>query len=82
MVPLCNQQIMNKLSLAKMNLIICLSATINNIPEKVEKHIYSVDNNSLKGPSRTTASKVKGNYKGGEKVHLFCNLFQASFFHF
>ncbi|PKK21110.1 cilia and flagella associated 54 [Columba livia] len=59
MVPLCNQQIMNRLTLAKMNLIICLSATINNIPEKVGKRIYSVDNNSLKGQSRITASKVK-----------------------
>ncbi|KAM6425269.1 LOW QUALITY PROTEIN: cilia- and flagella-associated protein 54 [Rhynochetos jubatus] len=58
MVPLCNQQIVNKLTLAKMHLIICLSATINNIPEKVEKHIYSVDN-SLKEPSRITASSVK-----------------------
>ncbi|XP_009880942.1 PREDICTED: uncharacterized protein CFAP54 [Charadrius vociferus] len=60
MVPLCNEQIMNKLTLAKMHFIICLSATINNIPEKVEKHIYSVDNNSLKEPSRITASNVKG----------------------
>ncbi|XP_009573258.1 PREDICTED: putative uncharacterized protein C12orf63, partial [Fulmarus glacialis] len=59
MVPLCNQQIMNKLTLAKMHFIICLSATINNIPEKVEKHIYSVDNNSLKEPNRITASNVK-----------------------
>ncbi|KFW10432.1 Putative uncharacterized protein C12orf63, partial [Eurypyga helias] len=59
MLPLCNQQIVNKLTLAKMHLIICLSATINNIPEKVEKHIYSVDNNSLKDPSRITASNVK-----------------------
>ncbi|XP_010560285.1 PREDICTED: uncharacterized protein CFAP54 [Haliaeetus leucocephalus] len=59
MVPLCNQQIMNKLTLAKMHFIICLSATINNIPEKVEKHIYSVDNNSLNEPSRITASHVK-----------------------
>ncbi|XP_052630644.1 cilia- and flagella-associated protein 54 isoform X1 [Harpia harpyja] len=59
MVPLCNQQITNKLTLAKMYFIICLSATINNIPEKVEKHIYSVDNNSLKEPSRITASHVK-----------------------
>ncbi|KFQ22235.1 Putative uncharacterized protein C12orf63, partial [Merops nubicus] len=59
MVPLCNQQIMNKLTLAKMNFIICLSATINNIPEKVEKYVYSVDNKSLKKPSRITASNVK-----------------------
>ncbi|XP_009462277.1 PREDICTED: uncharacterized protein CFAP54 [Nipponia nippon] len=59
MVPLCKQQIMNKLTLAKMHFIICLSATINNIPEKVEKHIYSLDNNSLKKPSRITASNVK-----------------------
>ncbi|KAM6417221.1 cilia- and flagella-associated protein 54 [Pluvialis apricaria] len=59
MVPLCNQQIMNKLTLAKMHFIICLSATINNIPEKVEKHIYSVDNNSLKKPTRITASNIK-----------------------
>ncbi|KAM9292811.1 LOW QUALITY PROTEIN: cilia- and flagella-associated protein 54 [Morus bassanus] len=59
MVPLCNQQIMNKLTLAKMHLIICLSATINNIPEKVQKHVYSVDNNNLKEPSRITASHVK-----------------------
>ncbi|KAM9247075.1 LOW QUALITY PROTEIN: cilia- and flagella-associated protein 54 [Leptosomus discolor] len=59
MVPLCNQQTMNKLTLAKMHFIICLSATINNLPEKVEKHIYSVDNNSLKEPSRITASNVK-----------------------
>lgn len=71
MVPLCNQEIMNKLTLAKMHLVICLSATINNIPAKVEKHVYSVENNSLKEPSRITASNAKGNYKGGGKVHLF-----------
>ncbi|XP_074024365.1 cilia- and flagella-associated protein 54 [Numenius arquata] len=59
MVPLCNQQIMNKLTLAKMHFIICLSATINNIPEKVEKHVYSVDSNSLKEPSTITESNVK-----------------------
>ncbi|XP_009989884.1 PREDICTED: putative uncharacterized protein C12orf63, partial [Tauraco erythrolophus] len=59
MVPLCNQQIMKKLTLAKMHFIICLSATINNIPEKVEKHVYSVDINSLEEPSRITASNVK-----------------------
>ncbi|KFV49776.1 Putative uncharacterized protein C12orf63, partial [Tyto alba] len=59
MVPLCNQQIMNKLTLAKMHFIICLSATINNIPEKVEKHVYSVDDNSLTEPSRISASSVK-----------------------
>ncbi|XP_010014599.1 PREDICTED: uncharacterized protein CFAP54, partial [Nestor notabilis] len=57
MVPLCNQQIMNKLTLAKMHFIICLSATINNIPEKVEKHIYSADINKLQEPSKITASK-------------------------
>ncbi|XP_010121681.1 PREDICTED: putative uncharacterized protein C12orf63, partial [Chlamydotis macqueenii] len=57
-VPLCNEQVMNKLTLAKMHFIICLSATINNIPEKVEKHIYSVDNNSLEEPSRITTSNV------------------------
>ncbi|KAI6079309.1 Cilia- and flagella-associated protein 54 [Aix galericulata] len=55
MLPLCNQQIMNKLTLAKMHFIICLSATINTIPEKVEKHIYSADNE----PSGVTASNVK-----------------------
>lgn len=77
MVPLCNQQIMNKLTLAKMHVIICLSATINNIPEKVEKHVYSIDNSILKEPSRTKAPKVKGNYKVGGKARLFCNLFQA-----
>lgn len=77
MVPLCNQQIMNKLTLAKMHVIICLSATINNIPEKVENHVYSTDNSILKEPSRTKASKLKGNYKVGGKAHLFCNLFQA-----
>ncbi|KGL78513.1 Putative uncharacterized protein C12orf63, partial [Tinamus guttatus] len=43
-VPLCNQQIMNKLTLAKMHFVIALSATINDIPEKVEKCIYSIDN--------------------------------------
>ncbi|KAI1239027.1 Cilia- and flagella-associated protein 54, partial [Lamprotornis superbus] len=58
-VPLCNQQIMNKLTLAKMHLIICLSATINNIPEKVEKTVYCADNNSLPEPNKTTASTVK-----------------------
>ncbi|KFZ69177.1 Putative uncharacterized protein C12orf63, partial [Podiceps cristatus] len=59
MVPLCNQHIMDKLTLAKMHFIISLSATINNIPEKVENHMYSVDNNSLKEPSRITALNVK-----------------------
>uniref|UniRef100_A0A8C3Y0P8 Cilia and flagella associated protein 54 n=2 Tax=Catharus ustulatus TaxID=91951 RepID=A0A8C3Y0P8_CATUS len=58
-VPLCTQQIMNKLTLAKMHLIICLSATINNIPEKVEKAVYSVDNISLPEPNKTTASTLK-----------------------
>ncbi|OXB76928.1 UNVERIFIED_CONTAM: hypothetical protein H355_002399 [Colinus virginianus] len=58
MVPLCNQQIMNKLILAKMHFIICLSATINNIPEKVEKRIYSVVNN----PDEIAPSNAKGNY--------------------
>ncbi|KAM4902054.1 cilia- and flagella-associated protein 54 [Sylvia borin] len=58
-VPLCNQQMMNKLTLAKMHLITCLSATINNIPEKVEKNVYSVDKNNLPEPNKTTASNVK-----------------------
>uniref|UniRef100_A0A8B9E231 Cilia and flagella associated protein 54 n=1 Tax=Anser cygnoides TaxID=8845 RepID=A0A8B9E231_ANSCY len=75
MLPLCNQQIMNKLTLAKMHFIICLSATINTIPEKVEKHIYSADNE----PSGVTASNVKGNYKGGGKVDVFCNLSSIDF---
>ncbi|XP_077034849.1 cilia- and flagella-associated protein 54 [Agelaius phoeniceus] len=57
--PLCNPQMMNKLTLAKMHLIICLSATINKIPEKVEKNLYFVDNNNLPEPSKTTASNVK-----------------------
>ncbi|KAM9388154.1 cilia- and flagella-associated protein 54 [Phaethornis superciliosus] len=56
-VPLCNQQIMNKLTLAKMHFIICLSATINNMPEKVEKTIYTVDKKAMKEPSR--ASNIK-----------------------
>ncbi|XP_010006376.1 PREDICTED: uncharacterized protein CFAP54 [Chaetura pelagica] len=60
MVPMCNQQIMNKLTLAKTHSIICLSATINNIPEKVEKHIYTVENPPPKEPSRLRASKAKG----------------------
>ncbi|KAF4791553.1 hypothetical protein TURU_129343 [Turdus rufiventris] len=59
LVSLCTQQIMNKLTLAKMHLIICLSATINNIPEKVEKAVYSLDI-SLPEPNKTTASTVKG----------------------
>lgn len=63
-----------------MHFVICLSATINNIPEKVEKHVYFGDTNKLKEPSTVTASK--GNYKGGGKVHFFYNLFQAYFFHF
>ncbi|XP_063010920.1 cilia- and flagella-associated protein 54 [Melospiza melodia melodia] len=57
--PLCNPQMMNKLTLAKMHLIICLSATINNIPEKVEKYLYFVDNDNLPEASKTTASNVK-----------------------
>ncbi|OXB59836.1 hypothetical protein ASZ78_012390 [Callipepla squamata] len=59
-VPLCNQQIMNKLILAKMHFIICLSATINNIPEKVEKRIYSVVNNPDEiAPSNAKVDAVK-----------------------
>ncbi|XP_063252340.1 cilia- and flagella-associated protein 54 isoform X2 [Prinia subflava] len=58
-VPLCSQQIKNKLTLAKMHLIICLTATINNIPEKVEKNVYSVDNNNLPEPNKTKVSNVK-----------------------
>ncbi|KFP83527.1 Putative uncharacterized protein C12orf63, partial [Apaloderma vittatum] len=58
-VPLCNQQIMNKLTLAKMHFIICLSATINNIPENVANHVYSVDNNSLKKSSRIKTPSTK-----------------------
>ncbi|XP_067998988.1 cilia- and flagella-associated protein 54 [Melanerpes formicivorus] len=60
MVPLCSQQMINKFALAKMHLIICLSATIHEAPVKVEKHFYSVDHSSLKEPSRITARKVKG----------------------
>ncbi|NWJ10291.1 CFA54 protein, partial [Crypturellus undulatus] len=60
MVPLCNQQIMNKLTLAKMHFIISLSATINDIPEKVEKYIYSIDNRSLRRPRRIMMSVSKG----------------------
>ncbi|XP_027743250.1 cilia- and flagella-associated protein 54 [Empidonax traillii] len=60
MVPLCNQQIMNKLTLAKMHFIVCLSATINNIPAKVEKYVYSGDSNSLMEPSKIATSKIKG----------------------
>ncbi|KFV81078.1 Putative uncharacterized protein C12orf63, partial [Struthio camelus australis] len=59
MVPLFSQQIMNKLALVKMNFIISLSATINNIPEKVEKCIYSIDNKSLRKPRRTMVSSTK-----------------------
>ncbi|KFO72738.1 Putative uncharacterized protein C12orf63, partial [Cuculus canorus] len=59
MMPLCSKRIINKLTLAKMHLIICLSATINNMPEKVEKHVYSVDNKNVKEPSGITASNVK-----------------------
>lgn len=44
-----------------MHFIVCLAATINEAPEKVEKHIYSAGNNSLKELSRITAAKVKGN---------------------
>uniref|UniRef100_K7G2P3 Cilia and flagella associated protein 54 n=1 Tax=Pelodiscus sinensis TaxID=13735 RepID=K7G2P3_PELSI len=47
-VSMCDEQIMNKLTLAKMHFIICLSATINSIPEKVMKTIYSVDASSKK----------------------------------
>ncbi|XP_030309874.1 cilia- and flagella-associated protein 54 [Calypte anna] len=57
-VPLCNQQIMNKLTLAKMHFIICLSATINNIPEKVEKTIYAVEKKPMKEPSRVSNIKA------------------------
>nr|XP_048691469.1 cilia- and flagella-associated protein 54 isoform X3 [Caretta caretta] len=60
-VSMCDQQIMNKLTLAKMHFIICLSATINSIPEKVIKTIYSVDNTSLKKPSRIMESSIKIN---------------------
>ncbi|XP_039375458.1 cilia- and flagella-associated protein 54 isoform X6 [Mauremys reevesii] len=60
-VSMCDQQIMNKLTLAKMHFIICLSATINSIPEKVMKTIYSMDNTSLKKPSRIVESSIKIN---------------------
>ncbi|XP_010214825.1 PREDICTED: putative uncharacterized protein C12orf63, partial [Tinamus guttatus] len=60
-VPLCNQQIMNKLTLAKMHFVIALSATINDIPEKVEKCIYSIDNRSLRRPRRIMMSTTKVN---------------------
>ncbi|XP_025909263.1 cilia- and flagella-associated protein 54 [Nothoprocta perdicaria] len=60
-VPLCNQQIMNKLTLAKMHFIISLSATINDIPEKVEKYTYSTDNRSLRRPRRIMMSSTKVN---------------------
>ncbi|KAM8820072.1 cilia- and flagella-associated protein 54 [Eudromia elegans] len=60
-VPLCNQQMMNKLTLAKMHLIISLSATINDIPEKVEKYMYSIDNRSLRRPRRIMMSSTKVN---------------------
>lgn len=54
-----------------MHLIICLSATINNIPEKAEKAVYSLDI-SLPEPNKTTASTVNGKYKDGGKFYLYC----------
>jgi len=77
-VALCNQQIMNKLILAKMHFIICLSATINNVPEKVEKCIYSVDNM----PDGNTPSNVKGNNLRVLKRWIYSANYEALFFYF
>lgn len=77
-MPLCDQQIMNKLILAKMHFIICLSDTINNIPEKVEKCIYSVDN-KMDG---VTPSNEKGNNVRVVKKWIYSANYQTLFFYF
>ncbi|XP_019370589.1 PREDICTED: cilia- and flagella-associated protein 54 isoform X2 [Gavialis gangeticus] len=61
MISMCNKDLMNKLTLAKMHFIICLSATINTIPEEVMKTNYIIDNTSFKKRGRSTDSGVRVN---------------------
>ncbi|XP_074840080.1 cilia- and flagella-associated protein 54 [Carettochelys insculpta] len=59
-VSMCDQQMINKLTLAKMHFIISLAATINSIPEKVMKTIYTEDN-SFKKSSKMMDSSIRIN---------------------
>ncbi|XP_042324461.1 cilia- and flagella-associated protein 54 isoform X2 [Sceloporus undulatus] len=56
----CDPRIMNILILAKTHFIICLSATLNCVPEKVIQATYCVDTETLRRAGRNTEAFLKG----------------------
>ncbi|XP_062991053.1 cilia- and flagella-associated protein 54 [Elgaria multicarinata webbii] len=57
---LCEPRILDSFLLAKMHFIICLSATLNCVPEKVMKATYCVDTDLLRKAGKTTDAFLKG----------------------
>ncbi|KAF7248511.1 Cilia- and flagella-associated protein 54 [Varanus komodoensis] len=57
---LCEPRILDTFLLTKMHFIICLSATLNCIPEKVMKATYCVDSDSLRKTGKNTDAFLKG----------------------
>ncbi|XP_053260953.1 cilia- and flagella-associated protein 54 isoform X2 [Podarcis raffonei] len=63
----CEPRIMDNLMLVKMHLIICLSATLNCVPEKVTRTVYCMDSEILRKAGRNTDAFQKGFVPGPEK---------------
>uniref|UniRef100_A0ACB8FPT2 Uncharacterized protein n=1 Tax=Sphaerodactylus townsendi TaxID=933632 RepID=A0ACB8FPT2_9SAUR len=64
---LCDSQIINNLTLAKMHFILSLSATINCIPKRVAKVAYCMDSDTLRRGGKTTPALVKGYIPTGKR---------------
>ncbi|XP_060135694.1 cilia- and flagella-associated protein 54 isoform X2 [Zootoca vivipara] len=63
----CEPRIMDNLMLVKMHLIICLSTTLNCVPEKVIRTMYCMDSEILRKAGRNTDAFQKGFVPGPEK---------------
>lgn len=70
-VSVCEPQTINNLMLAKTHFVICLSATINCIPEKVMKTTYCTDPETGRKAGKNTEAYLKGNFKKLEKNLYF-----------
>nr|XP_060633260.1 cilia- and flagella-associated protein 54 [Anolis sagrei ordinatus] len=56
----CDPRLINIWMLAKTHFIICLSATLNCLPEKVMKTTYCIDTETLRRSGKNTDAFVKG----------------------
>ncbi|XP_061438715.1 cilia- and flagella-associated protein 54 [Rhineura floridana] len=57
---LCEPRILDEFMLVKMHFIICLSATLNCVPEKVMKATYCLDSETLRKSGKNTDAYLKG----------------------